>query len=89
MTDMENAKLLKLYELAINEEHHFLEQHQSRIAFYSGIVSALVAGTADGLFQASNGIMWQFFVQALSSSLLYRLSQLMVLSVCISGFWRQ
>ena len=53
MTDMENEKLLKLYELAINEEHHFLEQHQSRIAFYSGIVSALVAGTAAGLFQAS------------------------------------
>ena len=52
-TNMESEKLLKLYELAINEEHHFLDQHQSRVAFYSGILSALVAGIVAGLFHAS------------------------------------
>lgn len=53
MTDAEYEKLLKLYELAINEEHHFLDAHQNRIAFYSGVLSALVAGTVAGLFHAS------------------------------------
>ncbi len=53
MMDMKNNNLLKLYELAINEEHHFLEAHQSRVAFYTGIVSALAAGTVAGLFQVT------------------------------------
>lgn len=44
---------MKLYELAINEEHYYLDAHQSRIAFYSGILSALVAGIVVGLFKAS------------------------------------
>jgi len=53
MAGIENEKPLKLYELAINEEHHFLDAHQNRVAFYSGILSALVAGTVAGFFQAS------------------------------------
>ena len=53
MTDAECEKLLKLYELAVGEEHQFLDAHQNRVAFYSGILSALVAGTIAGLFQAS------------------------------------
>jgi hypothetical protein len=53
MTDAEYEKLLKLYELAINEEHHFLDAHQNRIAFFSGILSALIAGTVAGLFHTS------------------------------------
>ena len=53
MTGTEHEELFKLYELAVNEEHHFLDAHQNRIAFYSGILSALVAGTVVGLFQAS------------------------------------
>ncbi len=53
MTDAEHEKFLKLYNLAINEEHHFLDAHQNRTAFYSGILSALVAGTVAGLLQAS------------------------------------
>jgi len=53
MVGMGNEELLKLYELAINEEHHFLDAHQNRVAFYSGILSALVAGTVAGFFQAS------------------------------------
>jgi len=51
--ERENEKLLKLYELAIREQHYFLDRHQSRIAFYSGILSALLAGTAAGLYKAS------------------------------------
>jgi len=53
MADAEHQKLLKLYELSINEEHHFLDAHQNRVAFYCGILSALFAGTVAGFFQAS------------------------------------
>jgi len=53
ITATENEEFLKLYELAINEEHYFLKEHQTRIDFYFGIVSVLVAGTAAGLFQVS------------------------------------
>ncbi len=53
MAGMGNEELLKLYELVINEEHYFLDAHQNRVAFYSGILSVLVAGTVAGFFQAS------------------------------------
>jgi hypothetical protein len=57
MKAKEQDTLLKVYELAINEEHYFLDAHQTRIAFYSGIVTALVAGTVAGLFKAEE---WYF-----------------------------
>ena len=66
MTGTEHEELFKLYEFAVNEEHHFLDAHQNRIAFYSGILSALVAGTVVGLFQASEWYHLQFFALALS-----------------------
>lgn len=53
MADEQGEKLLKLYELAVNEEHHFLDAHQKRVAFYSSILSALVAGIFAGLFRSS------------------------------------
>jgi len=57
-TETGYEKLLKLYELAINEEHYYGNAHQDRIAFYSGILSALVTGTGVGFFQASE---WYHF----------------------------
>ena len=44
-------KLLKLYEITINEEHYFLKEHQSRIAFFTSIISALIGGTLYGMTQ--------------------------------------
>jgi hypothetical protein len=57
-TETEYEGLLKLYELAIDEEHYYLDAHQDGIAFYSGISSALVTGIGIGLFQASE---WYHF----------------------------
>lgn len=50
--------LLKLYELAINEEHYFLDRYQKLTAFYSGILSALMVGIGVGFFRASQ---WYHF----------------------------
>ena len=53
MKDEDRDLLLKIYELIINEEHHYIKTHQSVISFYSGIITALVAGIVVGVFQAS------------------------------------
>lgn len=46
-------ELLKLYELIINEEHYFIEAHQTRIKFYTSIISAILAATVAGVFKAT------------------------------------
>lgn len=51
--ETEHDKLLKLYELSINEHQFYLETHHKRVDFYSGLVSALLTGTAIAVFQAS------------------------------------
>ena len=50
---MQGEDLLKFYENAVNEEHYFLEAHQTRVAFYSGLVTAIIAGIGAGLLRAS------------------------------------
>jgi len=57
-TETGYEKLLKLYKLAIDEEHHYETAHHERIAFFSGFLSALVTGTGFGLLQASE---WYHF----------------------------
>jgi hypothetical protein len=57
--ELNSKELLKLYELAINEEHHFLKAHHDRAVFYWGIISALIAGTIAGVFNASE---WYHFI---------------------------
>lgn len=76
MAPMENEKLLKLYELAINEEHHFLDAHQARVAFFSGILSALFAGTAAGLFQASE--WYHFAILCIGPVLIFVVSRIAI-----------
>ena len=73
--------LLKLYELAINEEHRFLEAHQARVAFYSGIVSALVAGTVAGLLHSSE--WYQIAVLCVGPALIFAVS-----TIAIDGTFR-
>ncbi|MCK4664019.1 MAG: hypothetical protein KAT68_14215 [Bacteroidales bacterium] len=48
----ETEKNLKLLELAINEEQHFLQEHQSRIKFYMGLISTLIAATFAGFLNS-------------------------------------
>ena len=50
--------LLKLYEIVIQEEHYFLEAHQNRVAFYAGIVTALLGALIVGTYNAKE---WQHF----------------------------
>jgi hypothetical protein len=52
-TFMETTDLLKLYELYIKEEHDFLEAHQTRIKYYSTIISALFVALIAGILKAS------------------------------------
>ena len=49
----EREKLMELYDLVVNEQHFSLEAHHKRVDFYSGLILALLTGTAVGLFQAS------------------------------------
>lgn len=49
----EREGLMGLYELTVNEHHFYLEAHHKRVDFYSGLILALLTGTAVGLFQAS------------------------------------
>ena len=92
MPGMENEELLKLYELSINEEHHFLDAHQNRVAFYCGILSALFAGTVAGFFQVSEwpylaflcvGPMLIFFVSKIAIDGTFRFYQLYLESVTV------
>ena len=46
--------LEKLLALQIEEEHYFLEAHQTRIYFYSSIIAALVGGTIAGAIKVEN-----------------------------------
>ena len=79
--ESEREDLLKLYELAINEEHRYLDAHQKRIDFYTGILSALLTGTGVGLFQASE---WYHFVfLCIAPVLIFTVS-----SIAIEGTFR-
>jgi len=77
----EDSHLLKLYELFKGEEFHFLNAHHSRISFYSGFLSTLIAVTIAGLLRAS--VSWHYAV-LLSSSVLI----LLVISTAFSATWR-
>jgi hypothetical protein len=56
--ESENLDLLKLYEIVVEEEHHFTKTYQERLAFYSGLITALIAATVAAAFQASE---WYHF----------------------------
>jgi hypothetical protein len=43
---------LDLYKVVSDEEHKALESHQARVAFITGLVSAIFAATIAGIFQA-------------------------------------
>jgi len=46
-----NQDDLKLYEIFINEEHHFLSEHQLRFSFYAKLMSSIALLTLYGLYR--------------------------------------
>lgn len=47
-----DEKLYKLYELTFENEKHYLSEHQRRVSFYIGLISALITVTIAGLIQS-------------------------------------
>jgi hypothetical protein len=68
MSETEN--LLRLYELTINEQQHHSRGMQTRIAFFSGLLSALLAATITGIFQAT---AWYHLVLLLAGPIVLHL----------------
>ena len=58
MAKLEQDNLLNIYDLAVREEHYFLDAHQARVAFYAKIILVLIAATVIGVFLASQ---WYHF----------------------------
>jgi len=56
---MEEKKDLELLKLIIEEEHYFIEAHQKRIEFYTGIITALFVGLGLGIVQITE---WYHFI---------------------------
>jgi hypothetical protein len=54
----EEEKLLRLYDLEIKREYCWVTEHQKRIAFFTGLISALVGGTVAGLLKADAWYYW-------------------------------
>lgn len=73
--------LIEFYKLVVDEEHYFLEAHQKRIAFYSGIVTALVAATIAGLFKATN--WYQLLILCTGPILIF-----LIANIAIDGTFR-
>ena len=55
----DQSKILELYITSVNEEHYFLTEHQKRVAFYVGLVSAIFTLTVGGFLKATE---WYQFV---------------------------
>jgi hypothetical protein len=64
---MKTEDLLKLYQLVLDEEHHYNEAHQSRIAFHMGLITAIFTGIGAGFFLASD---WYHFLALCSGPVL-------------------
>jgi len=56
---MKTENLVKLYELVVKEEHYYVDAHQDRIAFYMGLITAILAAIGAGILQASE---WYHFL---------------------------
>jgi len=59
MSAEQSLDLLKLYELAANEERNQFEQYQKSISFHFGIVATLLGATVAGALRASH---WHHFM---------------------------
>jgi len=64
---MNKEELLKLLELEMNEEQHFMPVFQRERNFFWGIISAIIAGIVTGLFKANN---WEHYIYLLLAPIL-------------------
>jgi hypothetical protein len=55
---VEMADLEKLLAVQIDEEHFFLEAHQTRIYFYSSIIAAVIGGAIAGAIRVENRLIY-------------------------------
>lgn len=51
--DDQERRALELYKICVEEEHYFLSEHQKRIAFYTGLLSAVLTITIGGFLKAT------------------------------------
>ncbi|MGB2804917.1 MAG: hypothetical protein WBD64_08500 [Candidatus Zixiibacteriota bacterium] len=58
MADQPGTQTLELYKTCVEEEHYFLSEHHKRIAFYTGLLSAILALTIGGFLKAET---WYHF----------------------------
>ncbi len=49
-----NKELLEVYKTSVDEMHHFLRGHQTRVNFFMSLLSAVFAGIVAGVFKASS-----------------------------------
>lgn len=68
--------LLTLYKIANEEEKYFLKEHQSRIAFFTSLISVLTGATLYGITQIEEGIHAVFFLMA--PIMIYAISNLAI-----------
>ena len=50
MATKKDDNLFKPYDIVVQEEHYFLEAHQNRVAFYSGVVTTLLGALIVGAY---------------------------------------
>lgn len=55
---IEENNMMELYKIFVDEEHYFLDEHQKRVAFYIGIITAIMTGIGAGLWKA---VQWFHF----------------------------
>ncbi len=53
MVDDHEKRAMDLYKICVEEEHYFLAEHQKRIAFYTGLLSAVLMLTIGGFLKAT------------------------------------
>lgn len=81
MAKIEREELLKLYEIVVKEEHDFLEAHQTRVKFYTSIISALFAASVAGIIKST---AWYHLISVIIGPIL----TFSVSSIAVEGTFR-
>jgi hypothetical protein len=73
---LDSKCVLDLYKIAVEEVHKYHDLHQRRVAFSSGLVSSLWAGTVAGIFKANSSLQY----------MLVALGPLVTLALCLVAY---
>ena len=74
MDDDHENRAIELYKICVEEEHYFIAEHQKRIAFYTGLLSAVLTLTIGGFLKATS--WYHFIVLVLGGLLLVAISKI-------------